>query len=149
MMAIDLVTGGSCEVDVLKEAYRAADLENLGRRHARDEFRLEDLAARLDGAEWFEDEAFTAYGLTEGEVSDLRAWAREWSDDIADRTSEQVTKMSFLESGSRQRCPAQWLLAEPPPGRRDALAGSALRVPLVINIELCGVQVIRSSAHRS
>lgn len=70
--------------------YSAADLENLGRRHARDEFRLEDLAARLDGAEWFDDEAFTVYGLTEDEVSDLRTWARAWSDDIVGRISELV-----------------------------------------------------------
>jgi Nucleotidyl transferase AbiEii toxin, Type IV TA system len=135
MMIIDPVTGESCEVDMLKEAFyhppqtteygpvlaledvigtkvraladrgaardlidvraasslfSTADLENLGRRHARDEFRLEDLAARLDGAAWFDDEAFTTYGLTEDDVSDLRAWARAWSDDIADRISEQV-----------------------------------------------------------
>jgi hypothetical protein len=78
------------DVRAASNLYSTADLENLGRRHARDEFRLEDLATRLDGAEWFDDEAFTAYGLTEDEVSDLRAWAREWSDDIADRISEQV-----------------------------------------------------------
>lgn len=48
--------------------------------------------ARMEaiGAEWFEDEAFTAYGLTEHDVSDLRAWARTWSDDIAERISEHV-----------------------------------------------------------
>ena len=78
------------DVRAASTLYSTADLENLGRRHARDEFRLEDLAARLDGAEWFDDEAFTAYGLTEDEVSDLRTWARRWSDDIAGRISEQV-----------------------------------------------------------
>lgn len=78
------------DVRAASTLYSIADLENLGRRHARDEFRLEDLAARLDGAEWFDDEAFTAYGLTEDDVSDLRTWARGWSDDIADRISEQV-----------------------------------------------------------
>lgn len=78
------------DVRAASTLYSTADLENLGRRHARDEFRLEDLAARLDGAEWFDDEAFTAYGLSEEDVSDLRTWARAWSDDIAERISEQV-----------------------------------------------------------
>jgi hypothetical protein len=80
------------DVRAASSLYSTADLENLGRRHARDEFRLEDLAARLDGAEWFEDEAFTVYGLTEVEVSDLRTWAREWSDDITERISEQIVE---------------------------------------------------------
>jgi hypothetical protein len=44
----------------------------------------------MDGAEWFDDEAFTVYGLTENELSDLRTWARAWSDDIAGRVSEEV-----------------------------------------------------------
>jgi hypothetical protein len=69
-----------------------AELENLGRRHARDEFRLEDLAARLDGAEWFEDDAFAAYGLGDQEIAAIRAWARTWSDDIRSRLSEQAVE---------------------------------------------------------
>jgi predicted nucleotidyltransferase component of viral defense system len=43
------------DVRAASSLYSTADLENPGRRHARDEFRLEDLAARLDGAEWFDD----------------------------------------------------------------------------------------------
>ncbi len=74
------------DVRAASSLYGTADLENFGRRHARDEFRLEDLAARLDGAEWLDDGAFTAYGLTEDDVSDLRTWARA-SDDIASRVS--------------------------------------------------------------
>lgn len=80
------------DVRAASSLYSTADLESLGRRHARDEFRLEDLAARLDGAEWFDDEAFTVYGLAEDDVSDLRTWARAWSDDIAERISEQVNE---------------------------------------------------------
>jgi hypothetical protein len=62
-----------------------AELESLGRLHARDEFSLEDLAARLDNAQWYEDEDFAAYGLTAEDIASLRRWAREWSDDIARR----------------------------------------------------------------
>jgi len=62
-----------------------AELESLGRRLARDEFSLEGLAMRLEGAQWYDDEEFTAYGLTEAEVTDLRCWAQGWADDIRRR----------------------------------------------------------------
>ncbi|GGN96562.1 hypothetical protein GCM10011579_098140 [Streptomyces albiflavescens] len=43
-----------------------ADLETLGRRHARFEFSLQDLRDRLKGAEWWDDKDFTDYGLNPG-----------------------------------------------------------------------------------
>ena len=59
------------------------ELEALGRRHAwDDEFSLEDLKFRLDGADWYDDEAFAEYGLTDGQISELRYWAQSWSDDL-------------------------------------------------------------------
>ena len=67
------------------------ELESLGRRHARDDdFSLEALAARLDGAEWYDDQAFTEYGLSERDIADLRRWAQGWSDDIGRRLLEMV-----------------------------------------------------------
>lgn len=61
----------------------ARELESLGRRHAwDDEFSLEDLKFRLDGADWYDDQAFAEYGLTEQVIADLRRWAQAWSDDI-------------------------------------------------------------------
>ena len=66
-------------------------LEALGRRHARDgDFSLEDLAARLDGTEWYDDQAFAEYGLTQEDIAALRAWARAWSADIALRLHQEV-----------------------------------------------------------
>jgi Nucleotidyl transferase AbiEii toxin, Type IV TA system len=60
-----------------------SELEALGRRHAwEDEFSLEDLKFRLDGADWYDDQAFAEYGLTDQEIADLRGWAQSWSDDI-------------------------------------------------------------------
>ena len=60
-----------------------AELEALGRRHAwEEEFTLEDLKFRLDGADWYDDQAFAEYGLTTQEISYLRRWAQSWSDDI-------------------------------------------------------------------
>ncbi|MEU9003644.1 nucleotidyl transferase AbiEii/AbiGii toxin family protein [Streptomyces sp. NPDC059982] len=63
----------------------AAELERLGERHGRDEFRLEDLRDRLVGADWADDEEFAAYGLTGHETAELRAWAREWADELSRR----------------------------------------------------------------
>lgn len=60
-----------------------AELESLGRRHAwENEFSLEDLKFRLDGADWYDNQAFTEYGLTDQEIDNLRRWAQSWSDDI-------------------------------------------------------------------
>lgn len=48
-----------------------ADLETLGRRHARTEFDLHELRDHLAGAEWWDDQAFYDYGLTPDEVDAL------------------------------------------------------------------------------
>jgi predicted nucleotidyltransferase component of viral defense system len=58
------------------------ELESLGRRHAWDEWALEDLKFRLDGADWYDDQAFAEYGLGDDEIADLRRWAQAWSDDL-------------------------------------------------------------------
>ncbi|MEV0115911.1 nucleotidyl transferase AbiEii/AbiGii toxin family protein [Streptomyces sp. NPDC050844] len=59
-----------------------ADLETLGRRHARVEFSLHDLRDRLVGADWYEDEEFAAYGLPDDKIQDLRTWALDWVNDL-------------------------------------------------------------------
>lgn len=64
------------------------ELEELARRHAGDAFDLTDLQARLTGAEWLDDSQFTAYGLDVPAINDLRRWAQEWADDIAERLAE-------------------------------------------------------------
>ncbi|MCI4082124.1 MULTISPECIES: nucleotidyl transferase AbiEii/AbiGii toxin family protein [Streptomyces] len=61
------------------------ELERLGERHGRDEFRLHDLRDRLAGADWADDEEFYAYGLTEGGTAELRAWAQHWVSDLEQR----------------------------------------------------------------
>ena len=59
------------------------ELESLGRRHAWDEqFSIGELKARLEGAEWYDDQAFAEYGLSAERITDLRRWAQEWADDI-------------------------------------------------------------------
>ncbi|MFJ3900264.1 nucleotidyl transferase AbiEii/AbiGii toxin family protein [Streptomyces sp. NPDC090025] len=127
LVITDPVTGDDCEVDILKEHFRAAptpspygpvlpfdsvvgtkvraladrgavrdfidvhaashhrdttELERLGARHARDEFRLDDLRDRLAGVEWSDDEEFAAYGVSPAETADIRAWAQGWADSL-------------------------------------------------------------------
>ncbi|WP_148590894.1 nucleotidyl transferase AbiEii/AbiGii toxin family protein [Streptomyces sp. WAC01526] len=61
------------------------ELEQLGRRHGRDAFRLDDLRDRLAGAEWYDDEEFAAYGLTVDATTELRSWAQQWASDLDER----------------------------------------------------------------
>jgi hypothetical protein len=59
-----------------------ADLERLGRRHARAEFSLSDLRDRLAGAEWWDDGDYTGYGLSPHQIADLRDWALAWANEL-------------------------------------------------------------------
>ncbi|MFE9552817.1 nucleotidyl transferase AbiEii/AbiGii toxin family protein [Streptomyces sp. NPDC006692] len=59
-----------------------ADLETLGRRHARFQFSLQELRDRLAGAEWWDDEDFFEYGLSPEELTCLRVWANAWVGDL-------------------------------------------------------------------
>ncbi|WP_030673546.1 nucleotidyl transferase AbiEii/AbiGii toxin family protein [Streptomyces sp. NRRL B-1347] len=82
-LARDLV-----DVRAAADRWSRVELEELGRRHARDAFDLTDLYARLGGAEWIDDGEFTSCGLDARAVDDLRRWAQEWADDIAERLQE-------------------------------------------------------------
>ncbi|MFD9543865.1 nucleotidyl transferase AbiEii/AbiGii toxin family protein [Streptomyces sp. NPDC060022] len=62
-----------------------ADLENLGRRHARFAFSLEDLRDRLVGAEWWDDQDYADYDLRPEQIAALRTWALDWATDIGAR----------------------------------------------------------------
>jgi hypothetical protein len=42
---------------------------------------------RLGGAEWYDDDAFAAYGVTGDQLRALRAWAISWCADIGRRLS--------------------------------------------------------------
>ncbi|WP_327136207.1 nucleotidyl transferase AbiEii/AbiGii toxin family protein (plasmid) [Streptomyces sp. NBC_01343] len=68
-----------------------AELERLGRRHGRDEFRLEDLHDRLAGTDWYDDEEFHAYGLDHAAIATLRRWARSWTTDLEQRLTPHDT----------------------------------------------------------
>ncbi|WP_405596929.1 nucleotidyl transferase AbiEii/AbiGii toxin family protein [Streptomyces sp. NBC_01410] len=76
------------DVRAATDRWSRTELEELGRRHARDSFDLGDLQARLAGADWIDDTEFVAYGLDERAITELRRWAQEWADDIAERLQE-------------------------------------------------------------
>ncbi|MEU7044178.1 nucleotidyl transferase AbiEii/AbiGii toxin family protein [Streptomyces varsoviensis] len=77
-------------IDVQAAGHRWShvELEELGRRHARDAFDLSELQARLVGADWIDDTEFAAYGLGERTITELRQWAQMWADDIGERLQE-------------------------------------------------------------
>ncbi|MEU6550556.1 hypothetical protein ABZ915_09740 [Streptomyces sp. NPDC046915] len=83
-LAVDLIDARAASA-----RFTRPELEELARRHARDEFDLPTLQSRLEGMDYYADSAFTAYGLTEDEVTELRAWALAWSTDIAERLLEE------------------------------------------------------------
>ncbi|ORT59365.1 nucleotidyl transferase AbiEii/AbiGii toxin family protein [Streptomyces sp. CB03238] len=76
------------DVRAATEHWSHLELEELGRRHAREAFDLTDLQARLGGADWIDDTEFAAYGLDAHSIAALRQWAQEWADDIAERLQE-------------------------------------------------------------
>jgi hypothetical protein len=79
------------DIHAASELCSNIELESLGRRHAWDEqFALSELKARLDGAEWYDDQAIAEYGLSAEEITDLRRWALAWADDILRRTSGEI-----------------------------------------------------------
>ncbi|WP_328408431.1 hypothetical protein OG542_04595 [Streptomyces violaceus] len=49
----------------------------------------EDLRDRLVGADWYEDEDYTAYGLTSRQIEELKAWALEWAEDLGARIHDE------------------------------------------------------------
>ncbi|MEU6194118.1 nucleotidyl transferase AbiEii/AbiGii toxin family protein [Streptomyces sp. NPDC047061] len=76
------------DVHAAADRWSRLDLEDLGRRHARDTFDLTDLQSRLTGADWIDDTEFEAYGLDDAAIAALRHWAQTWADDIAERLIE-------------------------------------------------------------
>ncbi|MET8441974.1 MULTISPECIES: nucleotidyl transferase AbiEii/AbiGii toxin family protein [Streptomyces] len=76
------------DVQAATGRWNPVELEELGRRHARDSFDLSELQARLCGADWIDDTEFAAYGLDEKAIAGLRQWAQTWADDIGERLHE-------------------------------------------------------------
>ncbi|MFJ3305951.1 hypothetical protein ACIPSA_23035 [Streptomyces sp. NPDC086549] len=83
-LAVDLI-----DARAASSRFTLPGLEELARRHARDDFDLPTLRTRLEGTDYYPDTAFTAYGLTDEEITALRAWAQSWSTDIAERLLEE------------------------------------------------------------
>ncbi|MEV5508906.1 hypothetical protein [Streptomyces orinoci] len=85
--------GLAADLAVVRAAARdhsPAELEEWGRRHARDGLELADLQARLEGVEWLDDREFAACGLDPEQIAGLRAWAQGWADDIGERLAEEA-----------------------------------------------------------
>ncbi|MGI5338899.1 hypothetical protein ACQEVS_16625 [Streptomyces sp. CA-181903] len=84
-LARDLV-----DVHSVSDRWSRLELEELGRRHARDSFDPADLKARLEGLDWRGDAEFGACGLDEAATEEVRRWAQFWADDIGERLAEEA-----------------------------------------------------------
>ncbi|MEU6578500.1 nucleotidyl transferase AbiEii/AbiGii toxin family protein [Streptomyces sp. NPDC046805] len=73
------------DVFAASRRWTTTDLEDFGRRHARDRFDLESLQSRLTGLAWIDDAEFEAYGASPGLIDALLSWAQEWADDLGRR----------------------------------------------------------------
>ncbi|MEU9579881.1 nucleotidyl transferase AbiEii/AbiGii toxin family protein [Streptomyces chilikensis] len=73
------------DVFAASRRWTTSDLEEFGRRHARDRFDPEALQTRLTGVLWFDPLEFEQYGAGPDLVDELLAWAQEWADDIGRR----------------------------------------------------------------
>jgi hypothetical protein len=83
------------DVHAASAHHTATELEQLGERHGRDDFRRQDLRDRLAGAEWYDDEEFVSYGLTDEQIAELRAWAQRWMSDLDQRLDEGEDMSDF------------------------------------------------------
>ncbi|MFF2367744.1 nucleotidyl transferase AbiEii/AbiGii toxin family protein [Streptomyces sp. NPDC058122] len=75
------------DVHAARHLYTVPQLENLAARRP-EEFDLHELHDRLESLEWVSDAEFEAYGMDSGHISELRQWAQEWLEDLAQRLAE-------------------------------------------------------------
>jgi hypothetical protein len=75
------------DVHAARRHYSTSELESLAERRP-EEFDLRELHDRLESLEWISDAEFEAYGLDAADIGDLRNWAQEWMDDLAQRLAE-------------------------------------------------------------
>ncbi|MEV8595211.1 nucleotidyl transferase AbiEii/AbiGii toxin family protein [Streptomyces sp. NPDC052012] len=76
------------DVHAAADRWSHLELEELGRRHAPETFDLTELQLRLTGTDWLDDTEFRTHGLDYTALENLRRWAQEWADDIAERLLE-------------------------------------------------------------
>ncbi|MDI6517689.1 nucleotidyl transferase AbiEii/AbiGii toxin family protein [Streptomyces coelicoflavus] len=79
------VARDALDVFAASRRWTTTDLEEFGRRHARDRFDLEALQTRLTAVAWIDDAEFEAYGTSPELIDELMSWAQEWADDLGRR----------------------------------------------------------------
>lgn len=79
------------DVHAASEQFSIGELEALGARRP-EEFDLQELHDRLESVAWVSDAEFEAYGLDPARIAELRHWAQQWQDDLAQRLAEPFTE---------------------------------------------------------
>lgn len=70
-----------------RDLYTTGELERLGAQHG-EAFDLEELHGRLEAVDFTSDREYAAYGMSPGQIIDLRAWVQQWLDDLGLRLAE-------------------------------------------------------------
>jgi hypothetical protein len=77
------------DVHAARHLYTIPELENLAARRP-EEFDLHELHDRLESLEWVSDAEFEAYRMDTTSIAELRHWAQQWLDDLAQRLAESL-----------------------------------------------------------
>ncbi len=79
------------DVHAASEQFSIGELEALGARRP-EEFDVQELHDRLESVAWVSDAEFEAYGLDPARIAELRLWAQQWQDGLAQRLAEPFTE---------------------------------------------------------
>lgn len=75
------------DVHAARDRYTIPQLEYLAARRP-EEFDLGELHDRLESLAWISDTEFEAYGMDSAGITELRHWAQDWLEDLAQRLAE-------------------------------------------------------------
>ncbi|WP_406131502.1 hypothetical protein [Streptomyces sp. NBC_00989] len=75
-----------------------AGLQRLGAQHD-EEFDLAELHGRLEAVDFTSDQEYTAYDMSPDRIIELRAWVRDWQDDLGLRLAEPYAEDDDEDDG--------------------------------------------------
>ncbi|MFJ9893650.1 hypothetical protein ACIQPR_09995 [Streptomyces sp. NPDC091280] len=71
--------------------YTIGQRERLGAQHD-EQFDLAELHGRLEAVDFTSDQEYTAYDMSPDRIIGLRAWVRDWQDDLDLRLAERYAE---------------------------------------------------------
>ncbi|MBC2906779.1 nucleotidyl transferase AbiEii/AbiGii toxin family protein [Streptomyces cupreus] len=81
-----------------RDHYTIGELERLGAQHD-EEFDLAELHGRLEAVDFTSDQEYAAYDMSPAGIAELRAWVRDWQDDLGLRLAEPYAEEADEDGG--------------------------------------------------